>query len=75
MSSSNPNSDPAWLGQVKFDANGLVPAVAVDAERGDVLMVAWMNRETLRRTMETGTMTYWSRSRREVWVKGLTYRC
>ena len=36
MSSSNPNGDPAWLGQVKFDANGLVPAVAVDAERGDV---------------------------------------
>ena len=72
MSSHNPNSDPDWLGQVKFDANGLVPAVAVDAERGDVLMVAWMNRETLRLTMETGTMTYWSRSRKEVWVKGLT---
>ena len=72
MASENRTPEPAWLDQVKFDANGLVPAIAVDAERGDVLMMAWMNRETLRMTLETGTMTYWSRSRREVWVKGLT---
>ena len=63
---------PGWAEQVRFNEDGLVPAIAVDAEKGDVLMMAWMNRETLVRTIRTGTMTYWSRSRREVWVKGLT---
>ena len=55
---------------IKFDSSGLVPAIAQDAETGEVLMFAWMNRESLEATLETGMMTYWSRSRRELWVKG-----
>ena len=58
------------LDQVKYDANGLVTAIAQDARTGEVLMVAYMNAQTLRRTIETGVMTYWSRSRQQVWVKG-----
>ena len=58
------------LDAVKYDANGLVTAIAQDAETGEILMVAYMNEATLRQTVETGTMTYWSRSRQEVWVKG-----
>lgn len=58
------------LSNVKYDAGGLVTAIAQDGETGEILMVAYMNEETLRRTLETGTMTYWSRSRQEVWVKG-----
>ena len=57
---------------VKFDAAGLVPAIAQDAESGEVLMMAWMNRESLRLTLETGRATYWSRSRGELWIKGET---
>ena len=60
----------AFLDQVKYDANGLVTAIAQDAETDEILMVAYMNAETLRQTLETGTMTYWSRSRQKVWVKG-----
>lgn len=56
----------------KFDASGLVAAVAQDAETGEVLMLAWMNAEALARTLETGRATYWSRSRGEIWVKGET---
>lgn len=56
----------------KFDASGLVAAIAQDAETGEVLMLAWMNAEALRRTLETGRATYWSRSRGEIWVKGET---
>ncbi len=56
----------------KFDASGLVAASAQDAETGEVLMLAWMNAEALRRTLETGRATYWSRSRGEIWVKGET---
>ena len=55
---------------VKYDAAGLVTVVVQDAENGEVLMVAYMNAEALRRTMETGRATYWSRSRQEFWVKG-----
>jgi phosphoribosyl-AMP cyclohydrolase len=58
------------LDQVKYDDNGLVTAIAQDAATGDVLMLAYMNEATLRQTVETGTMTYWSRSRKKVWVKG-----
>lgn len=54
----------------RFDANGLVTAVAQDAESGEVLMVAHMNREALRRTLETGQAWYWSRSRSRLWRKG-----
>jgi len=60
--------DPATL---KYDAAGLIPAIAQD-ETGDVLMMAWMNAEAVARTLETGSVTYWSRSRQAFWVKGET---
>ena len=59
--------DPASL---KYDANGLIPAIAQDAASGEVLMMAWMNAESLARTLETGHVTYWSRSRQSFWAKG-----
>jgi len=55
---------------LKYDANGLIPAIAQDAATGDVLMMAWMNAESLARTLETGQVTYWSRSRQSFWAKG-----
>lgn len=58
--------------ELRFDAQGLVTAVVQDAETGTVLMVAWMNAEALRRTLETGQAHFWSRSRRELWHKGAT---
>ena len=58
--------------QPKFDASGLVTCVATDAATGDVLMVAHMNDEALRRTLTTGRVTFWSRSRQEYWRKGDT---
>ncbi len=58
------------LEQVKFGTDGLVAALAQDHETGEILMLAWMNRDTLQRTLEENVMTYWSRSRQEVWVKG-----
>lgn len=61
--------DPANL---TYDANGLIPAIAQDALSGDVLMMAWMNAESIARTLETGRVTYWSRSRKSFWVKGET---
>ncbi len=61
--------DPQSL---RFDANGLIPAIAQDDATGDVLMVAWMNAEAVARTLETGRVTYWSRSRQAFWVKGET---
>ena len=63
---------PEQLAGVKYDANGLVPAIAQDIRTKDVLMVAWMNAETLRLTLDEGRMVYWSRSRQEVWRKGDT---
>lgn len=62
----------AWIYKVKFDDKGLVTAVAIDSVKGDVLMLAHMNAEALQRTLETGRMTYWSRSRKSLWVKGET---
>jgi len=59
-----------WLEEIDWNADGLVPAVAQDAESGDVLMLAWMNRESLARTLEEGVAVYWSRSRRRLWKKG-----
>ena len=59
-----------WLDEVLWDAQGLVPAVAQDAVTGEVLMFAWMNREALVLTAETGHAVYWSRSRRRLWRKG-----
>ncbi len=58
--------------EIKFDANGLVPAIVQDAETKDVLMLAYMNQESLQRTIETGETVFWSRSRRELWHKGAT---
>lgn len=62
----------AFLAEVKFDKAGLVPAIAQDAASGAVLMLAWMNAEALRLTLETGNVTYWSRSRKALWRKGET---
>ena len=55
-----------------FDKNELVAAIAQDAVNNEVLMMAWMNREALEATLTSGDVTYWSRSRNELWVKGLT---
>ena len=55
-----------------YDARGLLPAIAQDADTGEVLMLAWMSAESLARTLETGRVTYWSRSRGEFWEKGAT---
>ncbi|MEM9710106.1 MAG: phosphoribosyl-AMP cyclohydrolase [Pseudomonadota bacterium] len=55
-----------------FDERGLLPAIAQDAENGEVLMLAWMNAEAVERTLKTGRVTYWSRSRQAFWVKGET---
>ncbi len=66
------DATPEQLDGVMFDAAGLVPAIAQDIETKDVLMVAWMNAETLRMTFAEGRMVYWSRSRQEVWRKGDT---
>ncbi len=57
---------------LKYDANGLLPAVAQDATSGEVLMVAWMNAEAVRLTVESGEAHFWSRSRQELWRKGAT---
>ena len=65
-------NDMTWLDAIKWDANGLVPAIAQDHGTGRVLMVAWMNREAIERTLETGEVHYWSRSRQELWHKGAT---
>ena len=61
--------DPASL---KYDANGLIPAIAQDHASGEVLMLAWMNAEAVAQTLATGRVTYWSRSRAAFWVKGET---
>lgn len=61
-----------WLDTLKYDSNGLIPAIIQDAANGEVLMIAYMNRESLQRTVETGLCTYWSRSRQKFWVKGET---
>ena len=60
------------MSEPSFDANGLVPVIAQQWDTGEVLMLAWMDAEALRRTRETGRATYWSRSREEYWVKGET---
>ncbi|AXX99754.1 phosphoribosyl-AMP cyclohydrolase [Profundibacter amoris] len=61
--------DPATL---RFDNNGLIPAIAQEESTGEVLMMAWMNAEAVARTLKTGKVTYWSRSRQAFWVKGET---
>ena len=57
---------------LKFDKDGLIPAIVQDVENGDVLMMAFMNRESVEKTLETGLCTYWSRSRQKLWLKGET---
>jgi len=64
------DNTPAWLADVEFDANGLIPAIAQDAANGQILMVAWMNSESLAETAATGRAVYWSRSRQRLWRKG-----
>ena len=59
--------DPSTL---KYDVNGLIPAIAQDHKTGEVLMMAWMNAESLARTLASGQVTYWSRSRQSFWAKG-----
>ncbi|HLX23005.1 MAG TPA: phosphoribosyl-AMP cyclohydrolase [Usitatibacter sp.] len=61
-----------WIETVAWNSDGLVPAVAQDAASGEVLMLAWMDREALARTVESGEAHYWSRSRRKLWKKGET---
>ncbi|MGZ9809792.1 phosphoribosyl-AMP cyclohydrolase [Pseudoroseicyclus sp. H15] len=61
--------DPA---QLRYNEAGLIPAIAQDAASGEVLMMAWMNAEAVTRTLESGRVTYWSRSRQAFWVKGET---
>jgi phosphoribosyl-AMP cyclohydrolase len=61
-----------WLDEVAWNAEGLAPAVAQDAASGEVLMLAWMNRESLAQTVATGEAVYWSRSRARLWRKGET---
>ena len=59
-----------WFDQLRWDEQGLVTAIAQDATSGRVLTVAWMNRDALRATVETGEAVYWSRSRKRLWHKG-----
>ena len=59
-----------WLNKVKWDEHGLVPVIAQEVDSNDVLMFAWMNREALARTVESGEAVYWSRSRKKLWHKG-----
>lgn len=60
------------LGNLKFDKNGLIPAIIQDYKNSQVLMLAYMNKESLRRSLKFGKTCFWSRSRKEYWVKGLT---
>ncbi len=59
-----------WLDELAWNGNGLLPAIAQDDASGDVLMLAWMNRDALRLTREQGRAVYWSRSRQKLWFKG-----
>ena len=60
----------SWLDAIQLNEQGLVPAIAQDHATGDILMVAWMNRESLSLTLEQGYAVYWSRSRKQLWRKG-----
>ena len=63
-------TDDSWLDTIRWDAGGLVPVIAQEQSSGDVLMVAWMNREALQKTAELGRAVYFSRSRGKLWFKG-----
>jgi phosphoribosyl-ATP pyrophosphohydrolase/phosphoribosyl-AMP cyclohydrolase len=72
LQASFQSPDPAFIAALRFNEAGLIPAVAQDWLDGAVLMVAWMNREAIERTLASGEVHYWSRSRRELWHKGAT---
>jgi len=69
MSDKNAHSNN-WLDQVTWNEQGLVAVIAQEFDTGDVLMMAWMNRESLQLTLEKGEAVYWSRSRKKIWHKG-----
>ncbi len=60
------------IAELTFDSRGLIPCIVQDADTKDVLMMAWMNQESIERTLETGETVFWSRSRQELWHKGAT---
>ena len=62
--------DPQFAQTLKFDANGLIPAIVQDATSGEVLMMAWMNKESVEKTLQTGKTHFFSRSRNKLWLKG-----
>ncbi|EAW38113.1 phosphoribosyl-AMP cyclohydrolase [Lyngbya sp. PCC 8106] len=66
------NQDYLWIETLKFNDQGLIPAIAQDYHDHTVLMMAWMNHAALKKTLETGEVHYWSRSRAELWHKGAT---
>ncbi len=66
------NFSLSWVETLKFNDRGLIPAIAQDYRDGTVLMMAWMNRESIQKTLKTREAHYWSRSRRELWHKGAT---
>lgn len=72
MSSNKTNSLNIPVAEIRYNERGLVPAIAQDYLDGTVLMMAWMNRESLQKTLDTGETWYWSRSRQELWHKGAT---
>lgn len=67
----SPNTPPvSWIKHIRWDSKGLVPVIAQEQSTGDVLMLAWMNREALQKTVELGQAVYFSRSRDKLWFKG-----
>lgn len=75
MTAETPDMPPALaavLAEIRFDADGLVPAIAQDEVTGEILMMAWMNRDSIAETLATGRVCYWSRSRGKLWRKGET---
>jgi phosphoribosyl-AMP cyclohydrolase len=72
MNAAPDSSIAAPLDRLAFDQDGLIPAIAQQHDSGEVLMLAWMNREALDETLRTGRVCYWSRSRRSLWRKGET---
>ena len=65
-------SDYSFIDELKFNADGLIPAIAQQHDTGEILMMAWMNADTVRETLDSGRVCYWSRSRQEFWRKGDT---
>jgi phosphoribosyl-AMP cyclohydrolase len=72
VSPYRPDAIAALLAEIKFDARGLVPAIAQQHDSGEVLMMAWMDRDAVSETMSSGRVCYWSRSRKALWRKGET---